>query len=434
MTPTLTAGSELAPRRSSRELWLITLGHALTHWYPATFYLLLPIIGNELGLSFSQIGLIMTCQYLAGAVANIPAGALVDTVGRKGLLMGVSLFWVGFPYLLMSFSHGYLLLLGCVCLVGVGNSLWHPTAIPTLARRYPERKAFVLSLHGMGGNAGDEIAPLVVGALLAVMTWREVMVLNVVPGLVMSLLILVFLGTLKLGGQSRGSSKADATATVSATATATATASAVAQTEGQTFASYLVGLRQLLRNRSLLLLSTSGAFRSMTQNALLTFLPLYLAREMGWQISAVGVGMFVLQAAGLVASPVAGHLSDKLGRRSVLLASMAMTAVVLVFMAVAGKSHAFVFLIAVLGFFLYAIRPVIQAWTLEATPKHMGGSAIGVLFGAQSLGASISPLLGGLIADSYGLSATFYFLATTIVLANLFILLMPQSSPFSEAV
>src|SRR2546427_5354527 len=71
-----------APRGSYREMWLITLGHSLTHWYPATFYLLLPIIGKELGLSYSQIGLIMTCQYIAGAVANIPGGVLVDTVGR----------------------------------------------------------------------------------------------------------------------------------------------------------------------------------------------------------------------------------------------------------------------------------------------------------------------------------------------------------------
>ena len=414
MSTTLTAGGgEAPPDRSTRELCLITLGHALTHWYPATFYLLLPIIGNELGLSFSQIGLIMTCQYLAGAVANVPGGALVDTVGRKGLLMGVSLFWVGFPYLLMSFSHSYLMLLGCVALVGVGNSLWHPTAIPTLARRYPERKAYVLSLHGMGGNAGDAIAPLVVGALLAVMSWREVVVLNVVPGLVMSLLILVFLGTLKLGAKPRA---------------ATAGAAAGAEPEGQSFASYLGGLRQLFRNRSLILLSTSGAFRSMTQNALLTFLPLYLAREMGWSMVAVGTGMFALQAAGLAASPIAGHLSDKMGRRSVLMGSMAMTAVVLVFMALAGKSAAFVFLIAVLGFFLYAIRPVIQAWTLEATPKHMGGSAIGLLFGAQSLGASVAPLLGGLIADQWGLSATFYFLAATIVCANLFILAMPRGA------
>ena len=430
-------GAEAPAGRSYRELWLITIGHALTHWYPATFYLLLPIIGNELGLSFSQIGLIMTCQYIAGAVANVPGGVLVDTVGRKGLLMGVSLFWVGFPYLLMSFTHSYLLLLACVALVGVGNSLWHPTAIPTLARRFPERKGYVLSLHGMGGNAGDALAPLVVGALLGWLSWRQVVVVNVVPGLVMSLLILVFLGTLRLGGKAGAKAGGNGgSATGSTTGSKPAGAATAGKTDdepSQSLADYARGLRALFRNRSLVLLSTSGAFRSMTQNALLTFLPLFLAREMGYSPVYIGAAMFALQAAGLLASPIAGHLSDKLGRRSVLMTSMAMTAVVLVFMAVAGRSNFFVFFIAVLGFFLYAIRPVIQAWTLEATPRNMGGSSIGILFGAQSLGASIAPLLGGVIADRWGLGATFYFLAGTIVAANLFILGMPHEAPHEAA-
>ena len=51
-------------------MWLITAGHALTHWYPATFYLLLPIIGRELGLSYSQIGLIMTCLLYTSDAAD----------------------------------------------------------------------------------------------------------------------------------------------------------------------------------------------------------------------------------------------------------------------------------------------------------------------------------------------------------------------------
>jgi MFS transporter, FSR family, fosmidomycin resistance protein len=407
MRSTLTAGSGEAPAaRSFKEVWLISLGHSLTHWYPATFYLLLPIIGAELGLSFSQIGLIMSCQYLAGAVANVPGGALVDTVGRKGLLMAVSLFWVGFPYLLMGFTHSYLMLLVCVVMVGIGNSLWHPTAIPTLARRYPERKGLVLSLHGMGGNAGDAIAPLVIGTLLALFSWREVVMLNVVPGLVMSALLLVFLGTLQLGSKK--------------------TAAPGDEAPRQSLAEYGRGLRQLLGNRSLMLLSTSGAFRSMTQNALLTFLPLYLARELGYSVMLIGASMFALQAAGLAAAPIAGHLSDRLGRRRVTMTSMAMTAVVLVSMAFAGKSPMFIAFIAVLGFVLYALRPVLQAWLLESTPKNMGGSSIGILFGAQSLGSSIAPLVGGVIADHFGLGATFYFLAATIVCANLLIVLMPK--------
>ena len=391
--------------RSFREVWLITLGHALTHWYPSTFYLLLPIIGRELGLSYSQIGLVMTCQYIAGAVANVPGGIIVDTVGRKGVLMAVSLFWVGFPYLLMGFSHGYLMLLACVALVGFGNSLWHPTAIPTLARTYPERKGLVLSIHGMGGNVGDALAPLAVGSLLAWFTWREVVVMNVVPGLVTALVLFALLGTLRLGDRAKA-----------------------AEGRVQALGDYLRGVPALFRNRSLVMLTTSSAFRSMTQNALLTFLPVYLAYEMGYSPFWVGAGMFALQAAGFAATPIAGHLSDRLGRRGVMMTSMLMTAGVLLLMAVAGRSHAFVMFIAVLGFFLYAIRPVMQAWLLETTPRNMGGTSIGILFGAQALGASIAPLVAGLIADRYGLPATFWFLAGTIVAANLFILGMPKDA------
>ena len=384
-----------------RELWLITVGHALTHWYPATFYLLLPLIGNELGLSYSQIGLIMTCQYVAAAVANIPGGMLVDTIGRKGLLMALSLFWVGFPYLLIGFTHGYLMLLACVALVGFGNSLWHPTAIPTLGRRYPDRKGLVLSLHGMGGNVGDAIAPVVVGAALAIFTWREVVVMNVLPGLVVAALMFVFLGSMHLGARK-------------------------STAETQTLAQYWKGVRQLFRNRALILLSTGSTFRSMTQTALLTFLPVYLAHDMGYSPFWVGACLFALQAAGFAAAPLAGHLSDRMGRRSIVMGSMGTTAVVLLAMAFSGGSLAFVALVAVLGFFLYAIRPVIQAWMLEATPKNMGGSSIGILFGAQAIGAAIGPLLAGMVADRQGLIATFYFLAATIVIANLFIVFTPK--------
>jgi MFS family permease len=414
---TVTTAAPAAPARPFREVWFITLGHALTHWYPATFYLLLPIIGKELGLSYSQIGLIMTCQYIAGAVANVPGGALVDTVGRKGLLMVVSLFWIGFPYLLIGFTHSYLMLLACVALVGFGNSLWHPTAIPTLARNFPQRKGLVLSMHGMGGNVGDALAPIVVGSLLSVLTWREVVMLNVVPGLVIALVLLVFLGTLRMGGRKAPQK------------------GAAARDDGhvQSVRDYVRGLAPLFRNRSLLLLSTSSAFRSMTQNALLTFLPVYLAYEMGFSPVWVGACLFALQAAGFAAAPVAGHLSDRLGRRSIMMTSMAMTAVVLVFMAFAGKSFAFVVFVAVLGFFLYAIRPVMQAWLLETTPNNMGGTSIGVLFGAQALGSSVAPLLAGIIADRFGLGATFYFLAGTIVVANLFILFMPHAGKEPDA-
>ena len=109
------------------------------------------------------------------------------------------------------------------------------------------------------------------------------------------------------------------------------------------------------------------------------------------------------------------------------MSAMLTSAAVLALMALTGGSRLFIALVTVLGFFLYATRPVIQAWLLETTPKNMGGSSIGVLFGAQAVGGALGPLLGGLVADRYGLAATFYFLAATILIANLFVLWVPRT-------
>jgi MFS family permease len=405
-----------------RNMGLITLGHSLTHWYPATFFMLLPLIGNEMGLTYSQIGFIMTCQYAAGAISNVPGGMLVDVWGKKGQLMALSLFWVGFPYLMMGFSSQYWMLLICVMLVGVGNNLWHPTAIPLLGSMFPKRKGLALSLHGMGGNVGDALAPLAVGALLTTLSWREIVVLNVVPGAAMSMLILFFLGTMTFAPKQKAKTPVEVSEANSSNAVN------VADSKGQSMRSYVAGLRTLMQTPGLFLLTLSSGFRSMTQGTLLTFLPLYLANEMHYNVFWVGVGMALLQLTGFIAAPIAGHLSDTMGRKNILMVSFGMSGVVLLLMTFAGGSPWFVFLIAVLGFFLYAARPIMQAWMLDATPKNMGGTAIGLMFGMQSGAQAIAPILGGIVADQYGLLAAFYLLAATIIVANILVVWIPAQS------
>jgi MFS transporter, FSR family, fosmidomycin resistance protein len=399
----MTVTAAAPPQRSFQDVLVVSFGHALTHWYPSTFYLLLPLIGKELGLSYGEIGSILTCQFAAGAIANIPGGLFVDSVGRKQLLMAVALFWIGFPYLVMGFTHHYWMMLACATAIGVGNNLWHPTAIPWLANRFPERKGLVMSVHGMGGNVGDAFGPLIVGTLLQIMSWRNVVLLNVLPGIAMSAFILIYVG--RVSG--------------------TETDSGERKRGRMTGAQRLRALTGLLADRAFATLAVSSCFRSMTQSALLTFLPLYLARVMGYHAGWIGACMFALQAAGFMAAPIAGHLSDSVGRRQVIMSSLAMTAVIIGCMVFAGGTPWFVLLVALLGFFLFAVRAVLQAWLLDSTPPGMGGSAIGALFSTQAMGAAIGPVTAGIFADHFGLMAAFYFMAATIIMANLMVFLTP---------
>ena len=396
--------ASIAAPVSLREMWLISAGHMLTHWYPATFYLLLPLIGREFNLSYTEIGFIMTAMHGIGALLSMPGGMLVDMVGKKGTLMALSLFWIGFPYALISMAHSYWMVLVCVSLVGIGNNLWHPAAIATLAHRYPTRKGLVLSLHGMGGNVGEAVAPLVAGMLLATLSWRTVVVINIVPGLIMAALILLFLGAFTL---ERNRSEANAP---------------------RHLGDYLKNFGQLFRNRALMLISTATGLRTLTQSGLLTFLPVYLAYELDYSPFAVGICMAVLQLGGFIAAPVGGHLSDRIGRKRIIMGGMTVTGITVVGMVLAAKTPLFVVFVALVGFFLYAMRPALQAWAMDATPKHMGGSTVGLQFTFSALGSAIAPAICGMIADAYNIYMAFYFLAGTIVFANVMMVFMPEET------
>ncbi|MDP1537205.1 MAG: MFS transporter [Burkholderiales bacterium] len=406
-----TPAAAILPPRTFRDVWLISAGHALTHWYPATFYVLLPLIGKELGLSYTQIGFLMSAQHLAGALSNLPGGMLVDAVGKKGYLMAASLFWVGFPYALMSLTDSMWMLVVCVMLVGIGNNLWHPAAIPTLAHRYPQRKGLVLSFHGMGGNAGEALAPLAAGALLAWFSWRTVVVINIVPGLVMATLILVMVGALATTRASDNKLAVNASGG-----------------EGWNMRRYLQDLLSLLRDRTLMLICVSAGFRTLTQVGLMVFLPVYLAYEQGYSPLAVGLCMTVMQVAGLIAGPIAGHLSDRVGRQKVVISSMLLSGATILGMVFAGQSMLFIVFVALVGFFMYAMRPVLQAWAVENTPKRLAGTGVGLQFTILAIGGSIAPATFGVIADTWSVYAAFYFLAGTIIAANLLVLLVPREA------
>ncbi len=386
-------------------MWMIALGHAFTHWCPHTFYLLLPFLTKELNLSYSQAGLLITIRAVANFVVNVPSGMLVDLIGRRGLLMALALIWTGVPYLFVGLSTSYFWIVFFMSLVGVGNYLWHPAAISTLSENYPERRGFAIAIHAIGPNIGESIAPLLVGILLLYFSWRNVLFLNLIPGLVIAVILWKFL----FGNPALQSQK----------------------NEGVSGAQYWGGLKGMAQNPQLLLLVCVAGMRSMTQSGLNTFLPLYLTSELGLSSALVGLYVSVAQTAGLISTPLAGGISDRSGRKKVITAGLLSTSAVLLCLAYFKFTWLFIGVLALLGFFLYAIRPVIWAWVLDIGPKDMGGTMVSAFSGAQSVFSSLSPVLCGMIADRWGILAAFYFLAATILLANFIVVAIPE--PLKEA-
>jgi MFS family permease len=383
-------------RQTDSLLWLVALGHTFTHWCPATFYLLLPFVVKELGLSYSQAGFLVTIRAAANLIVNVPAGMLVDLIGKKGLLMALALVATGVPYFLVGLSHNFFWVALFMAFVGVGNYLWHPAAISTLSEKYPEKRGFAIAIHAVGPNIGESIAPLLVGILLLYLSWRSVLFLNLIPGIVIALVLWKFLfGKLNSRAQSK---------------------------KGLSAREYFAGMKKMAQNPSILALVFVAGMRSMTQQGLHTFLPIYLTNDLGLSSALAGLYLSVTQTAGMIGTPIAGSISDQNGRKRVLTTGLFSTSIVLVVLAYFQFTWLFVTGLACLGFFLYAVRPVIWAWVLDLGPKELGGSMVSFFSGSQSLLSSFSPVICGFIADRWGILAAFYFLAGTVFIANLIVL------------
>jgi len=79
------------PDRTNAGMWAIGAGHAMTHAYSAAFYVLLPFAARDLGLTYSQVGLIISVRQFMSTLVNLPAGVIVDTLGRRSLFMSLAL-------------------------------------------------------------------------------------------------------------------------------------------------------------------------------------------------------------------------------------------------------------------------------------------------------------------------------------------------------
>jgi predicted MFS family arabinose efflux permease len=194
-------------------------------------------------------------------------------------------------------------------------------------------------------------------------------------------------------------------------------------------ADYWQDVKGLVGDRLILHLSLLAGFRTMAQMGLLVFLPLYLADVAGMGPLMMGVTLMALQVGGIFASPIAGAWSDRAGRRPVVLAGLSASTVLIVVLTIIRNDILFIAGVSVLGFVMYATRPVIHSWMMDLAPAKVAASATSVMFGVQAMFVAVMVTAGGAAADRWGLGVVFYLLAASMLIANVLVYLMPGHEP-----
>lgn len=372
----------------ARVIGLIGAAHFGSHFFHLVLPPLFPLLKGALGVTYAELGLLMTLFFAASGLAQTPAGFLVDRLGADRVLIGGLAMLAG-AILLSGLVPGYAALLPLVLLAGLGNSVFHPADYAILSHRVaPNRMARAFSVHTIGGTLGWAAAPAVVVALAELASWRTALVVAGLIGLAIVALLALFRDDLRY-----------ALATPGPRAAARATH----------HAAYL----RLLLSAPVLMCFGFFALYATALMALQGFLPLGLSRAhaVPLVVATATITAFMLgSAAGTIAG---GILADRRGGYRAIIAGGlgASAAVILVLGYLAVPDALLLALVGLAGAASGLITPSRDMLVRAAAPPGASGKVFGFVYSGLDLGGTLAPLLVGLLMDMRQPRAVFWVVA-----------------------
>jgi DHA1 family bicyclomycin/chloramphenicol resistance-like MFS transporter len=132
---------------------------------------------------------------------------------------------------------------------------------------------------------------------------------------------------------------------------------------------------------------------------------------------SIGFHFGLLWAVGIVASPLMGHLSDRLGRKPVLVPALLCSSTLTIILAFFGRGILFTLIIGLLGIFLRSDYALLTAAILDIVGRKVATTMLGVLSFLRFTMAAISPLIAGYLYQTFGMKATLLFVAALFVIS-----------------
>ncbi|MEC7575591.1 MAG: MFS transporter, partial [Pseudomonadota bacterium] len=180
----------IAGRADTLVIGLVALAHLLSHFYQVVLGPLFPLLKEEFGVSYTELGLTISVLYGVSGVCQAFVGILVDRYGGYRLMV-FGVVTMSTAVLLMGFAPAYWVLLPLTALAALGNSVFHPADLSILSEKvHPSRLGRAFGIHGFGGTCGYFISPIIVYyGVTSVVGWRMGLIVAGLIGLSAALLI-----------------------------------------------------------------------------------------------------------------------------------------------------------------------------------------------------------------------------------------------------
>ena len=367
---------------------LVVVSHALNHAYEALMPVLYPILIAEFGLQYSAVGLLVMAYRLTSGAFQLVMGFMGRFYRRK-VLLGVGMIWQAVSNVFLGFSPGFTQMLAARSLAGVGSSPQHPTGSAYIAEAFDSKQlGRALGINIGATGLGRLMAPLAASLLIPVIGWRSTLLAFSGLGLVVGTGFLLIKEPRRPGSWSGASSLRE----------------------------LRKGIRDIFRIRVVvvvMVVETVMAFRV----GISDFLPTYFTEALGMSSVSSGLLFTGFLVAGLPAPYFWGLLSDRLERRVVVMMAMGAAAALWFLLPLVSGSVLLLPLLLVLGFVGQGVGGVIQAFVAEATEPENRDIIFGVYFTLAFTIGSISPVIFGVLADTYGFQAAFLYVSTVSILA-----------------
>lgn len=141
------------------------ISHFLNDMIQSIIPSIYPIIKDEFGFSFAQIGIITLVFQMTSSILQPFTGLYADKHPRPyALSVGMCFTLIGL--LVLAFSDNYWLILLSVSIVGLGSSVFHPTASRVAQMASGGKKSLAQSIFQVGGNGGSALGPLLAAIVI----------------------------------------------------------------------------------------------------------------------------------------------------------------------------------------------------------------------------------------------------------------------------